>query len=120
MRLKACIFVLLLLMSAVVSSQGVMIRGANSCGMWIEQRAQDTTSRLTRAVVLQGWIVGYLSGLASESGKNFWGYPNINSLDNESVFLWIDNYCRANPLKHIDDAGDALFRERCAIASNCR
>ena len=90
----------------------VQIQGATSCGRWVEYEAkgnQNTEINFSRT-----WVVGYLSGLASASQKEFWGggQSGVNNLDTASVFLWIDNYCRANPLKDIDDAAMALFFER--------
>lgn len=52
------------------------------------------------------WILGYLSGMASESGKDV-----LRNTDALSIEAWITNYCRANPLDKFHDAGDALFIE---------
>ncbi len=43
---------------------------------------------------------------------NFWGTENRNELDSASALLAIDNYCKANPLKHVADAAEAVFKER--------
>ena len=43
---------------------------------------------------------------------DFWGQPGVNILENESVYLWMDNYCRNNPLKDMDDGAESLFWER--------
>ena len=56
--------------------------------------------------------MGYLSGIALALDKDFWGQPGSNALDSASVYLWMDNYCRANPLKDIADGGELLFQER--------
>ena len=88
----------------------VSIRGPRSCGSWIEDR--DMERRGAGMNTGTSWLIGFLSGLAMATGKEFWGKPNVNLLDNGSVYLWMDNYCRANPLKDIDDGGIELFIER--------
>ena len=57
-------------------------------------------------LITKNWFLGYLSGRADESGKNF-----LKGTDSESIFLWLDNYCRANPDKNLDNAGLDLARE---------
>lgn len=52
------------------------------------------------------WLVGFLSGIAVAKNSDF-----IKGTDGESILLWMDNYCRSNPLKGISDGGGALFYE---------
>jgi hypothetical protein len=109
--------VALALASPLVLAQtpSVMVRGqgAMGCGQWVNAIAQDNQTRLTPADTYKSWVLGYLSGMAAGTSLNFWGRAGINQLDSESVFLWIGNYCRANPLKVVFDAADELFLERC-------
>ena len=49
------------------------------------------------------WVLGYLSGWAMSSGKEI-----IQGVDNASISLWITNYCHANPLDDVADAGYQL------------
>ena len=93
------------------SAQRVGIKGGASCGTWVKEEASH--KNMSEGINFsRNWIVGYLSGLAVATKKDFWGTPNVNLLDNDSVFLWVDNYCRRNPLNNLDDAGYALFIER--------
>jgi hypothetical protein len=105
------------LASTVVLAQTppVMVRGqgATGCGQWVKAIAQDDQTRLTLADTYKAWVLGYLSGMAGGTDINFWGRAGINQLDAESVFLWISNYCRANPLKPVSEAATDLFLERC-------
>jgi hypothetical protein len=57
-------------------------------------------------LISKSWFLGYLSGRADESGKNL-----LKGTDNDSIFLWLDNYCRANPGKSLENAGAELARE---------
>jgi hypothetical protein len=84
------------------NAEAVLIRGAASCGTWINQTKEDGWP----IVATRMWLLGYLSGRVMESGRDV-----IRGTDNPSFFLWVENYCKANPLKDLDDAGDALFSE---------
>ena len=99
-RATAMALCCLVLSATVVDAQAVAIRGATSCGLWVKDRQEKI------AFVHHRWVLGYLSGLAFESDKDI-----LKTTDAESIFLWVDNYCRANPLKDIDDAGTTLFYE---------
>ena len=99
------------LLSSEVTVAGVFVRGVPTCSEWSaagepveETRFQDEGMRT--------WLLGFLSGLAIGQNKEFWGKPGSNALDNDSAYLWIDKYCRANPSKGLDDAGAMLFIER--------
>jgi hypothetical protein len=52
------------------------------------------------------WLVGYLSGVAAGLDKDL-----LTGMNNDSIFLWMDNYCRANPLRRIDEGGYTLALE---------
>jgi hypothetical protein len=80
---------------------GVTIIGPGlSCGVWAERRARQT------AVTHQQWIIGYLSGLASQSRSNF-----LQGIDDLSIYLWIDKFCRESPLSEIHFGASQLARE---------
>ena len=101
-RATAMTLCYLVLSATVFDAQAVSIRGGASCGVWIKERQEKGWPLVAK----QNWLMGYLSGLAVENGKDF-----LRTTDAESIFLWVDNYCRANPLKDIDDAGFDLSRE---------
>jgi hypothetical protein len=45
------------------------------------------------------WVLGFLSGI----GSTGIGDP-LRQMDADGVAAWIDNYCRAHPIKAIADA----------------
>jgi hypothetical protein len=56
------------------------------------------------------WLLGYLSAL------NLWGVIGerkdaLKNTDAAAVYLWMDNYCRANPLQILATAAGILARE---------
>lgn len=93
------------LVTSSAKAESIMVK-SYGCGQWIEARE----GKGGNVRVLEIWMDGYLSGLAVGSNTEFWKKGG-NSLDRESAYLWIDNYCRANPLKTTADAGSALFKE---------
>lgn len=96
----------------------VNVMGGVSCGSWIEEREKrNRGGDALGTIVQERWFVGYLSGLAVGSGKEFWGAPGVSLMDNKSAYLWADNYCRTNPLKNLDDAGLVLFSQRATAIS---
>ncbi|MDM0057346.1 hypothetical protein [Variovorax fucosicus] len=98
--MKKLVAVLLVLLAS--GANAVSIRGPVSCGAWVKERQEAGWGTQTN----QAWLVGYLSGVAAASDKDF-----IKGTDNPSIFLYLDNFCRANPLKTIDEAADALTIE---------
>jgi hypothetical protein len=98
----------------LAQAQDVTIRGVQSCGTWVKERAAK------RDIFETAWLLGYLSATAAALRQDFWGRQGVNSLDSESVYLWVDNYCRANPLRSLGDAAVVLFIERCPTDKSCR
>ena len=92
----------LVLSATAFDAKAVEVAAPFSCGDWVKERKIDSVFQ----TISKKWIFGYLSGLAAASGKDI-----LRGTGNESIFLWIDNYCQVNPLKSSDDAGNALFRE---------
>lgn len=99
--IKALVIVISILVST--TALAVNTRGSRSCGVWIQERQQRNE---TESINSQAWLVGYLSGLAVALGKDF-----LRGTDNESLFFWTDNYCRANPLEQLHGAGEQLAIE---------
>jgi hypothetical protein len=97
------------LLSLSLHAATVDLMGSRSCAKWLEERRiAGGAKEMNRIPVLitKSWFLGYLSGRAEASGKNF-----LKGTDSESVFLWLDIYCRANPDRDLDGAGIALARE---------
>jgi hypothetical protein len=73
-----------------------------SCGEWVVHREKSDMLALGNT----SWLLGYLSGLAVSSGKDF-----LSGTDNSSIYKWMDSYCRANPLRDVSSGGNALAAE---------
>ena len=89
----------------VASTYAVTVRGVRSCGKWIAAHPIPP-SVSADSLAQESWLVGYLSGVSVESNVDV-----LKNVDNESIFLWMNNYCQQNPLMDIGDGGYTLFLE---------
>lgn len=97
------LLMVLLLSSTSINANAITIKGVPECGSWINAKENNKEIRL---LAYEGWLSGFLSGVALQA--------NIDALkdtNSESMFLWVDNYCRANPLDDLSTAGLLLFIE---------
>lgn len=80
--------------------------GGYDCGQWVSRPRGKSHPA-------ESWALGYLSGLnvAHERAHMSPTDPldSLNSAD--QVFLWLDNFCQANPLRKLDGAASELFEE---------
>lgn len=93
--------------------------GTISCGKWVmaRQNANDKTSAgRDDGIVISNmgtsWIQGYLTGQAvalSDSAQAMKEWSHIPDVD--ALNLWVENYCRANPLRDLMDTAATLHRE---------
>jgi hypothetical protein len=80
------------------------IMGDISCGDWVDHHSASSPDIQT--VIQNNWVAGYLSGMAVGL--------NADILDNpsgKSLILWLNNYCRNNPLDNISTAASHLAIE---------
>ena len=87
-----------LLSGAVFDATALGAMGGYDCGQWF-------TSPVAKL-----WLGGYLSGL--NAANLYPGRDPLNKLNSaEQMNLWMDNYCRANPLRTVGQGANALFQE---------
>ena len=98
------VFTFLSFYSTQANSQTIF--GGYDCGQW--------TNRVrNKNHPIESWLTGYLSGL--NRMHEFARFkPNdpldeLNSMD--QAFVWVDNFCKANPLRKIDGVGLDLYME---------
>ena len=82
------------------------IFGTPDCGQWVNDRPVAREQN-------KSWLLGYLSGLNVR--HQLAGLKPADPLDKlnsaDQAFLWVDNYCKANPLRKVSTAGFELFLE---------
>jgi hypothetical protein len=92
--------------------------GGADCGLWAKARKEPAPA----AAALQADVIGFLNGLTFGTNREFWGYglhqttgvPGQRargSITRDSVYLWLDNYCNANPLSGVYLGAITLFKE---------
>jgi hypothetical protein len=100
---RAILFAVCLGMSA--SALAFISFGTPDCEQWVKQHREPD----------KAWLLGFLSGL--NGGWTFWVKKNSNELgqldkiSTEQVYLWMDNYCKANPRKYLSSGAQELFAE---------
>ena len=97
---RTLVLVLLLPLILTTAVQAITLKGSRSCGQWVAARAG--TNDIER-LATEAWLVGYLSGLAMAYQED-----TLNGIDNESLFLWTDNYCKESPLNRLAQSGQIL------------
>ena len=77
--------------------------GAVDCGEWINRNKNDVA-----AIRIGSWLTGFMTGLNLGDAQN---RDSLEKVSGEQIFLWMDNYCKANPLKDVIKGGYALMDE---------
>lgn len=103
--MKKIVFLLIVIAvsNAPIANAEGEIRGVRTCEDWSKDRAKNDWTVL---LIDKSWLIGYLSGLASATGKDF-----LHGTNNLAIYDWMDQYCKDNPQKHLGDAGLDLFYE---------
>jgi hypothetical protein len=105
MKLLRVMLVLFAIGFSTNSNGGIVTElGMTSCGNWVKDKVENPASRIQA----ESWLAGYISG------ANVWkadGNLDILAKTNaESIHLWMDNYCKDNPSKYVNDgAYDLIF-----------
>lgn len=99
MKLKIWIFAVSVAGFAL-SANAITAVGMVSCGSYISSVDNRTNS------ANYSWVAGYLSGVSMGLNVDL-----LKQTDGASIRLWMENYCRKNPLKNTADAADQLAIE---------
>lgn len=78
----------------------IQFMGVPSCGEWVNRHSTND------GAAMEEWLLGFLSGLAA--GKNT---DLLKNAQKEYLYLWIDNYCHANPSGRVDNAAHDLAEQ---------
>jgi hypothetical protein len=104
MKNTLMLIIFFLLASASAYASAVTTMGAASCGEWVEARHNKDSP--SASALYEAWLVGDLNGLAVATQVDF-----LKDINIQSLFLWVDNYCKSNPLKDLSLAGFRLSLE---------
>ena len=83
------------------------VRGNIDCARWL------TPDSAVGGLANKSWLVGYLSGLSMglTADKQRKPVNFFEGVTNDQLYLWMDNYCRANPLSSVMGGTGDLFQE---------
>ena len=84
------------------SSAEIKTFGVRSCGVWVEENKKGGVAEILQ----MNWLSGVLTGMAIGLDINI-----LINTDGPSSVLWVNNYCRVNPLKNSLDAAKELVLE---------
>lgn len=88
--------------SNIFSAPTIDAIGARQCSDWIQVRKEGGWASINS----ESWLVGYLSGMASATGRDV-----LTGVDAKAIHIWADNYCQQNPLDNTTHVGVKLFYE---------
>ena len=104
--IKLCALVFLTALSGHTLSQVNIEGGQLDCGQWVAARKVNGA-----AARYEHFVLGALNGMSMASNAEFWRARDTQ-ISRESAWLWIDNYCQANPLNMVFQGAYQLFRDR--------
>ncbi|MFC1776761.1 hypothetical protein ACFL3I_05380 [Pseudomonadota bacterium] len=99
MRRLVLIGLITLLALVSTGAWGYTVRGAGgkSCGKYVSEKQEGS---VLHSISLN-WVLGFITGVnvtQEVAGRR----ANLGaSFDTESIELWLENYCRANPLEDL-------------------
>ncbi|MER9393872.1 MULTISPECIES: hypothetical protein [unclassified Mesorhizobium] len=103
---RAVVFISALFsISGAVAEGSISTLGAIDCGKWVEARSGR------KAISFEAYLVGFLDGVAFGSQTEFW-MADGRQINAEQTYLWMDKYCRENPLTEIVNGAYKLMDER--------
>ena len=80
--------------------------GSLDCGVWVHARQENRG----QARVYESYVLGFLDGIAVGEDREFWS-GKARTVSRDAAYLWVDNYCRSNPLSMVVTAVFKLFKE---------
>lgn len=110
---KAGIFFVVMALGCISAWAEPIMLLANPCSKWLEYspaaKQNHYSGERELAIQFRGKVVGFLNGFAIGSGANIWAARG--RVDEEAVYLWLDNYCRENPFDSFEQGLIKLARE---------
>ena len=88
------------LVSTTATAQGVTSFGTPDCGKWVN----------APNLSMKGWLIGFLTGANHMYATlSFDPLDQLSSVD--QAFVWMDNYCKSNPLSNVGKGAIDLYDE---------
>lgn len=99
---KMSVVLLLALAASASHGQEISVLSKYDCGQWFNSPTREHAKI---------WLNGYLTGI--NEGSTVWAHGNnaLRGVSPPQAWLWMDNYCRENPLETVLTGGQKLFSE---------
>ena len=98
-------FALVLILAAGISAgQRIWVETSEDCGEWMKAR------KLKRSSPHEARLIGMLDGMAVGRMVDIWKAQG-KTMSKEQVYVWMDNYCQANPQSRIVVGAEELANE---------
>jgi hypothetical protein len=78
-----------------------MMWAVPDCGHWI--RTPNDAHKT--------WLAGYLSAMNATLGAMAHKTDVLKDMSPQQAYVWMDNYCKANPLSDANEGGNQLWSE---------
>ena len=79
-----------------------------SCGQYVTARDEGRRDKRRQENIHISWIIGYLSAYNRQTPDT---YHIMGQTDLPAILLWLENYCKRNPLEHFAKAVELLTDE---------
>jgi len=103
MKAKLLTALIAIAVSSTAIGQTITTIGNIDCGKWIKRKNHPMEELRTIS-----WLSGFMTGL--NFGDQFRNDP-LKRVSADQIALWMDNYCRANPLRSVANGGEILMME---------
>jgi hypothetical protein len=93
--------------SSMIAGSTQVVVPLDDCGQWMQARE----AKQAQAWVYQSYVVGLLTGMSMASNVPLLGNSPQARVSDEQVYFWMDEYCRKNPLRYLEDGVLAFANE---------
>ena len=106
--MKKLLLLVLLLTSTLAwsadESEKYRTMGVRSCEIYVRAQCENSWSKIT----IEAWIAGYITAYNYQTPNT---YDIRANGDLDSIMLWLDNWCRANPREDLAGGMEVLTEE---------
>ena len=113
MKIVLSLFVTMVSVGAIAQQGLIVVPIPGACGALVDaiSRKNETQAIIDLSMVT-GWMWGYMSRYNIDNVKNPISIPSQTA----TLDLYVEKYCRANPLKYLNDATEQLIVDLGGVA----
>ena len=104
-KLTVCTLLISLVSASQSFAGSIQGAGALPCGEWVEQRTRGDHN------MALAWVMGFMSSYNHYTYNGSKKNGTFGDINHNSIALWMDNYCKANPLESVYGGSVKLIEE---------